>query len=154
MQTGERVEKGFCEIEVEIKNADGLHMRPAMQFVDIANQYQSSIRVSNDQTSADGKSIMQVSMLAAVCGSHLNIRAEGVDAGEAAEALRELVEVKHFGEPTPEERGRLATTVPADEVPPANELPPANPDESGPGQAGQTFEGKPPTTAFEGGQEQ
>jgi len=24
------------EIEIEIKNADGLHMRPAMQFVDLA----------------------------------------------------------------------------------------------------------------------
>ncbi|MHC4533869.1 MAG: HPr family phosphocarrier protein [Planctomycetota bacterium] len=24
-----------CEAEVEIKNADGLHMRPAMQFVDV-----------------------------------------------------------------------------------------------------------------------
>ena len=148
MQTGEMVEKGFCEIEVEIKNADGLHMRPAMQFVDIANQYQSSIRVSNDQTSADGKSIMQMSMLAAVCRSRLKIKAEGVDAGEAAEALRELVEVKHFDEPTPEEKSRLATTVPADDTTPANELPPAN---GLPGRAGQVVEGKPPTTAFEGG---
>jgi phosphotransferase system HPr (HPr) family protein len=105
MQTGETVQKEYCEIEVQIKNADGLHMRPAMQFVDIANEYQSSIQVSNEQTRADGKSIMQMSMLAAVCGSRLKIRAEGSDAGEAAEALRELVEVKHFGEPTPEEKG-------------------------------------------------
>ncbi len=110
MQTGETVEKGICEIEVEIKNADGLHMRPAMQFVDIANKYQSSIRVSNDQTSADGKSIMQMSMLAALCGSRLKIKSEGVDANEAAEALHELVEIKHFDEPTPEEKSRPPTT--------------------------------------------
>jgi phosphocarrier protein HPr len=116
MQTGETVEKGFCEIEVEIKNADGLHMRPAMQFVDIANKYQSSIRVSNDQTTADGKSIMQMSMLAALCGSRLKIKSEGVDANEAAEALRELVETRHFDEPTPEEKSRLPRTPPADEV--------------------------------------
>jgi len=106
MQTGETVQKGFCEVEVEIKNADGLHMRPAMQFVDIASQYQASIAVSNEQTSADGKSIMQMSMLAATCGTRLKIRAEGADAGNAVEALRELVEVKHFGEPTPEEKAR------------------------------------------------
>jgi phosphotransferase system HPr (HPr) family protein len=86
-------------------------MRPAMQFVDIANQYQSSIRVSNEQMSADGKSIMQMSMLAALCGSRLKIRAEGADANEAAEALRELVEVEHFGEPTPEEKGGPPTTT-------------------------------------------
>ena len=107
MQTGETAQKGFCEVEVQIKNADGLHMRPAMQFVDIANQYQSSINVSNGQTIADGKSIMQMSILAATCGTRLKIKAEGADAGEAAEALRELVEVKHFGEPTPEEKSRL-----------------------------------------------
>ena len=34
------------EAEVEIKNADGLHMRPAMQFVDIANRYKSEVVVS------------------------------------------------------------------------------------------------------------
>ncbi len=108
---------GICEIEVQIKNADGLHMRPAMQFVDIASQYQSSIQVSNEQTTADGKSIMQMSMLAALCGSKLKIKAEGPDAAQAAEALKELVEVKHFGEPTPEEKGRFMATPQADETP-------------------------------------
>jgi phosphocarrier protein len=106
MQTGETSQKVICEIEVEIKNAAGLHMRPAMQFVDVASQYQASISVSNTQTSADGKSIMQMSMLAATCGTRLKIKAEGADAKEAAEALRELVEVKKFGEPTPEEEKR------------------------------------------------
>jgi phosphocarrier protein HPr len=92
---------GICEVEVEIKNADGLHMRPAMQFVDIANQYKSDITVSNNQTQVDGKSIMQMSILAATCGTKLKIKAEGPDAGEVINALRELVEVKMFGEPAP-----------------------------------------------------
>ena len=43
------------EIEVEIKNADGLHMRPAMQFVDIANQFKSEIIVSNAENSVRQK---------------------------------------------------------------------------------------------------
>lgn len=89
------------EADLEIKNAEGLHMRPAMQFVDIANRFQSDIMVSNDQTKVDGKSIMNISMLAATCGTKLRVRAEGPDAREAIEALRELVEVKHFDEPTP-----------------------------------------------------
>ena len=90
-----------CEAEVEIKNADGLHMRPAMQFVDIANQYKSDITVSNNKTQVDGKSIMQMSILAATCGTKLKIKAEGPDAGEVIDALRELVEEKMFGEPAP-----------------------------------------------------
>lgn len=85
-------------------NADGLHMRPAMQFVDIATQFSCDITVSNGQTSVDGKSIMQMSMLAATYGSKLKIRAEGKDAPQAAKALKELVEDKHFDEPVPNEK--------------------------------------------------
>jgi phosphocarrier protein HPr len=96
------LDKLVCETEVEIKNADGLHMRPAMQFVDIANRFDSELTVSNGETNVDGKSIMQMSMLAATVGTRLKIRAEGADAEEMIEALRELVEEKMFGEPPPE----------------------------------------------------
>jgi phosphocarrier protein len=105
MQVKENIlEKVVREIGVEIKNADGLHMRPAMQFVDIANRFESDITVSNNENNVDGKSIMQMSMLAATCGTKLKIKAEGPDAQQAIDALRELVEEKHFDEPTPEER--------------------------------------------------
>ena len=100
----EKPGRELCEIEVEIKNADGLHMRPAMQFVDIANQFDAEITVSNAQTSVDGKSIMQMSMLAATCGTKLKVAAKGDDAQKAIEALRELVEVKKFDEPAPGEK--------------------------------------------------
>ncbi len=73
-------------------------MRPAMQFVDVANQFDCDITVSNGQDNVDGKSIMQISMLAATCGTKLQLKAEGVDANEAVEALRKLVEEKMFGE--------------------------------------------------------
>ena len=89
---------GTCQIEVEIKNAQGLHMRPAMQFVDVASRYSSEISVSNGETDVDAKSIMQMTMLAATCGTFLTIRAEGEDASPALEDLRELVEVKMFDE--------------------------------------------------------
>jgi phosphocarrier protein HPr len=99
---GARVlEKLVRETTVEIKNAEGLHMRPAMQFVDTASRFDCDIIVSNGQTNADGKSIMQMSMLAATCGTRLHLRAEGPEAVQALEALRELVEVRTFGEPPP-----------------------------------------------------
>jgi phosphotransferase system HPr (HPr) family protein len=97
------LEKVVCEIEVKIKNAEGLHMRPAMKFVDIANHFDSEVTVSNDKTTVDGKSIMQMSMLAAICGTKLKIRAEGPDAEKVITALHELVDEKHFDEPTPKE---------------------------------------------------
>ena len=95
------LENMVCETEVEIKNTDGLHMRPAMKFIEIASRFSSDIIVSNNQTDVDGKSIMQMSMLIATCGTKLKIKADGPDAKQAIEALRELVEVKHFDEPTP-----------------------------------------------------
>jgi len=104
-QTGEdTLENVVCEEQVQIKNADGLHMRPAMQFVDLANQFDCDIAVSNSENSVDGKSIMQMSMLAATCGTKLKIRAEGADATQAVDALRKLVEEKMFDEPPPRKR--------------------------------------------------
>ncbi len=90
------MEDSVVEIEVEIKNSDGLHMRPAMQFVDQASKFLSNITVSNKETSADGKSIMQMSILAATYGTKLKIKAEGPDAAEAINALRKFVEEELF----------------------------------------------------------
>ena len=79
------------ETEVEIKNPEGLHMRPAMVFVDLANTFESDITVSNGDITIDAKSIMQMTMLAATHGTRLKIRAEGADAQQAATALQALV---------------------------------------------------------------
>jgi phosphocarrier protein HPr len=97
----ETLENLVSEVELEIKNAEGLHMRPAMKFVDIANRFESEINVSNGDMNVNGKSIMQISMLAATCGTKLKVTAKGPDAQKAINALRELVEEKHFDEPTP-----------------------------------------------------
>lgn len=105
MQTEENTSEGVvCETVVEIKNADGLHMRPAMQFVDAASQFDCDVTVGNAENSVDGKSIMQMSMLAATCGTTLTIKAEGVDAQQAIDTLRQLVEVKMFDEPPPKSK--------------------------------------------------
>jgi len=96
--------KPVCERTVEIKNALGLHLRPAMKFIDIANRFASDVQVSNGQSTADGKSIMEMGTLAAIYGTRLMIRAEGPDAEQAVDALRELVEVRMFDEPPPEDK--------------------------------------------------
>ncbi len=91
------------ETEMVIKNAAGLHMRPAMQFVDIVNRYDCDVKVSNGQTSVDGKSIMQMSMLAATYGTTLKVTAQGPGAQKLIEVLQELVEEKMFDEPPPDD---------------------------------------------------
>ena len=71
-----------------------------MQFVDIANQFRSTVTVhkgGEEPADADGKSVMQMIILAAVEGTPLQLVAEGDDAQEAINKLSELVETK-FGE--------------------------------------------------------
>jgi phosphocarrier protein HPr len=102
MQAEEDIlENDVYDVELEIKNSEGLHMRPAMKFVDIANRFESEINVSNGEMNVNGKSIMQISMLAATCGTKLKVTATGPDALEAINALQKLVEKEHFNEPTP-----------------------------------------------------
>lgn len=80
------------ETEIEIRNPEGLHMRPAMQFVDLANAFTADITVSNQETTVDAKSIMQMTMLAATFGTKLKVQAKGSDAREAIAALQDLAE--------------------------------------------------------------
>jgi len=75
-----------CETVVEIEDVCRFGMRAAMQFVDTCNLFPSSITARRGINSAGGKSIMQMSILAATCGSKFRIRAEGVEAQETITA--------------------------------------------------------------------
>ncbi|MBL8760208.1 MAG: HPr family phosphocarrier protein [Phycisphaerae bacterium] len=77
---------------VKIVNRLGLHARPAMSFVDVASTFASEVTVSKGDTSVDGKSIMQMMMLAASQGTELRVAAAGADAPACCAALRKLVE--------------------------------------------------------------
>jgi phosphocarrier protein len=89
---------------VEVTNPLGLHMRPANKFVEVALQYQAEIRVRHNGNDYNGKSILELTSLAAECGTSLEVEARGPDAVEAVAALAELVSARFFedenGEPT------------------------------------------------------
>ncbi|MBI4707997.1 MAG: HPr family phosphocarrier protein [Candidatus Omnitrophica bacterium] len=75
-----------------IKNKQGLHARPAAMFVQIANKFDSHIRVKRDQEEVNGKSIMGILMLGAEMGSTIIIEAEGMDAEQAMVELERIIE--------------------------------------------------------------
>ncbi len=79
-------------ITVKVVNRLGLHARPAMSFVDTASTFKAAITVRKADTCVDGKSIMQMMMLAAGQGSELEIEADGEDCEKALAALKALVD--------------------------------------------------------------
>ena len=86
--------------EVRVSNSRGFHARPAMQFADVANQFTSAVKVfkgGEEPGEADGKSVMQLIILAAVEGTPMRIEADGDDAEAAVAKLAELFETG-FGE--------------------------------------------------------
>ena len=86
--------------DIVVSNKLGLHARPAMQFVDLANSFKSDIKVTkfgDEPGEADGKSVMEMIILAATEGTKMRIEADGEDAQDAVAKLVELFESK-FGE--------------------------------------------------------
>jgi len=86
--------------DIVVSNKLGLHARPAMQFVDVANQFTSAVMVKKggeEPAEADGKSVMQMIILAATEGTPLRIEADGEDAQTAVDQLVDLFDSK-FGE--------------------------------------------------------
>jgi phosphocarrier protein len=84
-------------VEVTIRNKKGLHARASAKFVKCAEQFDACVRVTRDDQTVTGTSIMGLLMLAAGPGSSLFIEADGPEAPEALEALVALIE-DGFGE--------------------------------------------------------
>ena len=75
------------EREFTVERELGLHARPASQFVSLASRFESEISVGRGGEWVDGRSVLSLLSLAAAKGTRLRIRALGVDAIEAVEAL-------------------------------------------------------------------
>lgn len=82
----------MIEKDIEIINRLGLHARAAAKLVHTAARYEAVVTIAKDGEEVDGKSILGVLLLAAPQGSHVSIRCDGSDEGEALEALVELIE--------------------------------------------------------------
>ena len=87
----------MAERSVQIVNKHGLHARPAAEMVKSASRFKCDITISRDDLEVNGKSIMGVMMLAAEYGATITLRATGLDADDALEALAALV-ASRFGE--------------------------------------------------------
>ncbi len=84
-------------VTVTVLNKLGLHARPAAKLTQKANEFLSTFRISNGARNVNGKSIMGVMLMAASCGTKLELIADGTDENELLATVQELFDNK-FGE--------------------------------------------------------
>ena len=85
------------QVEVTVTNKLGLHARPSALLVKAAIKYRSEFFIEKEGMRVNGKSIMGVMMLAAECGSKLQLIANGVDEDYLLAEIKEMIE-NGFGE--------------------------------------------------------
>ena len=82
---------------VKIVNQRGLHARAAAQFSQLADTFDAKISIGADGVFVSAHSIMSLMMLTAGFGTFIEIKACGVEAKIALNALVNLIQNK-FGE--------------------------------------------------------
>lgn len=85
------------QMDIVVSNKLGLHARAAAKLTRLAGQYSSEIFIARESRRVNAKSIMGVMMLAAGKGTTVQLHAEGGDAQQALDAIKELFDDK-FGE--------------------------------------------------------
>ncbi len=83
--------------EMVIVNSMGLHARPAAKLVQTVLQFQSDVQVNVNGQRVNAKSIMGLLTLAAAQGTQMTVTAQGPDAEQAMNAVRQLI-ASGFGE--------------------------------------------------------
>lgn len=82
---------------VNIKSPNGLHARPAAMIVRSLKPLNCDVSLFYQGMQANAKNILEIMSMAAVHGSDLEVKAQGLDADQALILLEELFE-SGFGE--------------------------------------------------------
>ena len=73
--------------QIVITSKNGLHIRPAAQFVKKAQAFTCRITITSNGKQASAKSLFKLQLLGLTHGTTLELRAEGEDEQEAADHL-------------------------------------------------------------------
>jgi phosphocarrier protein FPr len=124
----ERLGGAAQEVQLQVRNRVGLHARPAALFVRTAARFAADIRVRDITTNGavvNAKSLISVVGLGAGQGHQIAVSADGPDAAEALQALRQLVEetLVELEPPAPEGEAAPEPTMGWEARPPAEMVP-------------------------------
>ncbi|MCF7907966.1 MAG: HPr family phosphocarrier protein [Candidatus Omnitrophica bacterium] len=83
------------EKKIIVNKEHGLHARPATIFVQLANKFNSSVKVVKDGEAVDGKSIIAILSLGVSKGAEVALVVEGGDSQEAMDELKKFLEAEN-----------------------------------------------------------
>ncbi len=78
--------------EIVIQNTAGLHAALAAKLVQVANEFQSDVRLEYADKVVDAKSVLSLISLAVPSGENVVVKAEGDDAEEAIQEIEKILE--------------------------------------------------------------
>ena len=76
---------------LRIVNEKGLHARASAKFVEVVERFDAEARVMREGMDCAGDSIMGLLMLAASCGTTIEVSTSGPEADALMQALAKLV---------------------------------------------------------------
>lgn len=86
------------QMEVEVRNEQGIHAGPAALIAGTVKKFESSLTIRSEDTDADASSILEILSLGAVKGTMLTLIADGKDEDSLLAELQQLIEADKFYE--------------------------------------------------------
>jgi phosphocarrier protein len=80
------------EFTYTIKDASGIHARPAGELVKMLGTFISTITITGGTGTCDGKKLIALMKLRVKCGERITIKAEGTDEGKAVAEAQAFIE--------------------------------------------------------------
>lgn len=77
---------------ITLKGKDGLHARPAAEFVQLCKNIKSDVKLEKNGISVPGKSIIGIMSLGISKGEQVTAIVEGDDEADAMAAIKELLD--------------------------------------------------------------
>jgi len=75
------------KLRIQVSRTEGLHLRPAAQLVKLSKRFRALVCLRANGRTADWRSILDLLLLEAHCGTELEIEASGEDERPALEAI-------------------------------------------------------------------
>ncbi|HYF83697.1 MAG TPA: HPr family phosphocarrier protein [Clostridia bacterium] len=77
---------------IRVNGKDGLHARPAAEFVQLCKNIKSNVKLEKNGVSVSGKSIIGIMSLGISGGDEVTVVAEGDDEVDAIILIKELLD--------------------------------------------------------------